>query len=182
MTVAQAFTDDRQNGLLTRINITPTTPTEFMLSQVLSNMIAAFAQAALVFIMAYAVGFRPNIGPASYIFAFIIVLIFSLCNVGFGVITATLAKSSGAATGLSFLFIMPQMFLGTFIGAALSGLAQQAGRFAPSFYVTDALTSLMVRGAPITSSTVITDLTVVSAVSIAVLLLSIQIFRKYGKT
>jgi ABC-type multidrug transport system permease subunit len=181
MTVAQSFTTDRENGLLTRINITPTSPTEFMLSQTISNMIAAFAQAILVFIMAYAVGFRPNIGPASYILAFIIVLIFSLCNVGFGLITATLAKSSGAATGLSFVFILPQMFLGTFVGAALSGVAQSAGKFVPAFYVTDALTSLMVRGAPITSSTVVTDIAVVSATSVAVLLIGILIFKKYGK-
>ena len=66
---------------------------------------------------------------------------------GFGLITATIAKSSGAATGLSFLFVLPQMFLGTFVGASLSGAAQIAGKVVPSYYVTDALTSVFLRGA-----------------------------------
>jgi ABC-2 type transport system permease protein len=181
MTVAQSFTTDRENGLLRRINITPTTATEFMASQAFSNMIIAVAQAILIFAMAYAVGYRPDVGLGSVLFAFVIVLVFSLCSVGFGLITATIAKSSGAATGLSFLFILPQMFLGTFIGAALSSVAQNAGRFVPSYYVTDALTSLLLRKAPVTSPTVLLDLLVVSFLSVAVLALGILLFRKYGK-
>jgi ABC-2 type transport system permease protein len=182
MTVAQSLTTDRENGLLRRINVTPTTATEFMLSQTISNMIGGFIQAVLVFLMAYIVGYRPNVGFANYVLAFIIVLIFSLCNVGFGLITATVAKSSGAATGLSFIFILPQMFLGTFVGIALSAVAQTAGKFVPSYYVTDALTSLFLRGAPVLGPMILFDLTVVSVVSVAALLVGILLFKKYGKT
>ena len=182
MIVAQSFTLDREAGLLRRINVTPTTATEFMSSQVISNMVGASIQAVLVFVMAYAVGYRPKGDVATLAVAFILVLIFSLCNVGFGLITATLAKSSGAATGIAFIFIMPQMFLGTFVGSALSGTAQSVGKFVPSYYVTDALTSLFLRGASVSSPTILLDLTVVSAVSIATLLLGILLFRKYGKT
>jgi len=181
MTVAQSFTTDRENGLLRRINTTPTTPAEFMLSQTISNMILALIQVALVFTMAHLVGYRPSCDASSLAMAFVIVSIFSLCNVGFGLVTATVAKSSGAATGLSFVFIMPQMFLGTFVGFALSPTAQTAGKFVPSYYVTDALTSLFLRGAPILSSTVLLDLTVVSASSIATLLIGIILFGRYGK-
>ena len=120
MMVAQSFTQDRENGMMKRIRISPTTPTEFMASQVASYMGIALIQAALVFMMTYALGFRPNVGIPAYAFAFILVLIFSLSNVGFGLITATIAKSAGAATGLSFLFVLPQLFLGTFVGASLS--------------------------------------------------------------
>ena len=182
MTVAQSFTTERENGLLRRINVTPTTATEFMVSQVSSNMVIAIIQAILVFLMAYAVGFRPNVGIESYLLAFAIVTIFSLCNVGFGLITATIAKSSGAATGLSFIFILPQMFLGTFVGAALSSAAQTAGQFVPSYYVTDALTSLLSRKAPITSPIVLFDLGVVAIVSLLVLALGIVLFKRTGKT
>jgi len=108
-------------------------------------------------------------------------LIFSLCNVGFGLITATLAKSSGAATGIAFIFIMPQMFLGTFVGSALSATAQSVGKFVPSYYVTDALTSLFLRGAPVSSPAILIDLMVISAISIVALLAGILLFRKYGK-
>jgi ABC-type multidrug transport system permease subunit len=182
MIVAQSFTLDRETGLLRRINVTPTTATEFMSSQVISNMLGASIQAALVFLMAYAVGYRPKGDIATLAVAFILVLVFSLCNVGFGLITATLAKSPGAATGIAFIFIMPQMFLGTFVGAALSTTAQSIGKFVPSYYVTDALTSLFLRGAPVSSPTILFDLTVVSAVSVATLLVGILLFRKYGKT
>jgi len=167
--------------LLRRIHTTPTKPAEIMLSHTISNMIIALIQAVLVFAMAHLVGYRPTGDASSFAMAFTIVSLFSLCNVGFGLITATIAKSSGAATGLSFVFIMPQMFLGTFVGFALSPTAQLAGRFVPSYYVTDALTSLFLRGAPVLSSTVLLDLAVVSASSIATLLVGIILFGKYGK-
>lgn len=181
MIIAQSFTLDRESGLLRRINVTPTTATEFMSSQVISNMLGASVQAVLVFLIAYAVGYRPKGDTATLAVAFILVLIFSLCNVGFGLITATLAKSSGAATGIAFIFIMPQMFLGTFVGAALSATAQSVGKFVPSYYVTDALTSLFLRGAPVSSPTILFDLAVVSAVSVVTLLVGILLFRRYGK-
>jgi len=182
MTVAQSFTTDRANGLLRRINTTPTTPSEFMTSQAISNMVAALIQVALVFAMAYLVGYRPSGDTASFALAFVIMSIFALCNVGFGLITATLAKSPGAATGIAFVFIMPQMFLGTFVGFALSPSARAAGKFVPSYYVTDALTSLFLRGAPVSSPTILLDLSVVSLCSVIALLLGILLFGKYGKT
>lgn len=179
MMVAQSFTQDRENGMMKRIRITPTTPTEFMASQVISYMGIALIQAALVFAMMYAMGFRPQVGIPAYVFAFILVLLFSLSNVGFGLITATIAKSSGAATGLSFLFVLPQLFLGTFVGASLSSGAQVAGRFVPSYYVTDALTSLFLRGAAITSLAVLLDATIVSLFCVAILAVGIILYGKY---
>jgi ABC-type multidrug transport system permease subunit len=181
MIVAQSFTLDRDSGLLRRINVTPTTAAEFMSSQAISNMIEAFIQAAVVFGMAFAVGYRPKGNISTIALAFVLVLVFSLCNVGFGLITATLAKSPGAATGIAFLFIMPQMFLGTFVGASLSSSAQSVSKFVPSYYVTDALTSLFLRGAPLGSPSVLFDLAVTSACSVAILMIGIILFKKYGK-
>jgi ABC-type multidrug transport system permease subunit len=181
MMVSQSFTQDRENGMMKRIRITPTTPTEFMVSQALSYMVIALIQAAVVFIMIYIMGFRPAVGIPVYIFAFVLVLIFSLSNVGFGLITATIARSSGAATGLSFLFVLPQLFLGTFVGASLSSGAQIAGKFVPSYYVTDALTSLFLRGAAITSPTVLLDLATVSVSCVAILAVGIILYDKYFK-
>lgn len=181
MMVAQSFTVDRENGMMKRIRISPITASEFMASQVLSYMVIALIQAALVFAMVYVMGFRPDVGASTYVFAFVLVLVFSVSNVGFGLITATIAKSSGAATGLSFLFLLPQMFLGTFVGASLSGAAQVAGKFVPSYYVTDALTSLFLRGAAITSQTVLFDFTVVSVSCAAILAVGIVLYAKYYK-
>jgi len=181
MIVAGSFTEDRENGMMKRIRITPTTPTDFMLSQVLSYLVIALIQAILVFIMVYVMGFRPNVEPSVYMFAFILVLIFSLSNVGFGLITATISKSSSVATGLSFIFVLPQLFLGTFVGASLSSAAQIAGKFVPSYYVTDALTSLFLRGATITSPVVLLDLVAVSISCVAILVVGILLYGKYYK-
>jgi ABC-2 type transport system permease protein len=181
MMVAQSFTQDRENGMLKRIRITPTTPTEFMASQVLSDMLIALIQAILVFLVAYLVGFRPNVDVSAYALAFAFVLIFSLSNVGFGLITATVAKTSGAATGIAFLFVLPQLFLGTFVGASLSSSAQVVSKFVPSYYVTDALTSLFLRGASVASSTILLDLVIVSMSCIAILAVGIILYAKYYK-
>jgi len=181
MMVSQSFTQDRENGMMKRIRITPTTPTEFITSQIVSYMIIALTQAALLFAMMYVMGFRPTVGLITYAFTFILVLLFSLSNVGFGLITATLAKTSGAATGIAFLFLLPQLFLGTFVGAALSSGAQIAGKFVPSYYVTDALTSLFLRGAAITSPTVLLDTAAVSVSCIAILAVGIILYGKYFK-
>jgi len=61
----------------------------------------------------------------------------------------------------------------------LSGSAQTAGRFVPSYYVTDALTSLLLRGASITSPLVILDIAIASLFSIAVLAIGIILYAKY---
>ena len=181
MMVAQSFTQDKENGMMKRIRITPTTPTEFMTSQVISYMGIALIQAALVFAMTYALGFRPSIGISTYAFAFMLVLIFSVSNIGFGLITATISKSAGAATGLSFLFVLPQLFLGTFVGASLSSGAQVAGKFVPSYYVTNALTSLFLRGAAINSPAILLDFAVVSISCVAILAVGVALYAKYYK-
>ena len=181
MTVAQSFTFEREKGLIRRINTTPTSPTEFMTSKAMSNVLIALIQVALVFVTTFVVGYRPIGDAASFIFAFVILSIFSLCCVGFGLIAATVAKSSGAATGIAFIFIMPQMFLGTYVSLGMSEMVQAAGKFVPSYYVTDALTSLFLRGAPVLSPTILLDALAVSIYSVAVLALGILLFGRYGK-
>jgi ABC-type Na+ efflux pump permease subunit len=182
MVVAQSYTAERENGLLSRILVTPTTSADVIMGSVISYLVIGLAQALLVFAGVYALGYHPATDIAGLLVGFLIVTVFALCNIGFGLITAAIAKSAGAATGISFLFLMPQLFLGTFVGTALSGTAQAAGRFVPAYYVTDALTSLFTRGAAVTSQTVLTDLAVVSASSVVILLVGIQVFKRFGKT
>jgi len=73
------------------------------------------------------------------------------------------------------------MFLGTFVGASLSSGAQVAGKFVPSYYVTDALTSLFLRGAAITSLTILVDSTIVAVFCVAILAVGIILYGKYFK-
>ncbi len=182
MTVGGSFSSDREDGRLRRLSTTPLTASEFMTSQVLSNMVLGVAQVGLVFAVAFGIGYRPSTDLAGLALAFLLVSVLAVACVGFGLITATLAKSASAATGIAFLFIIPQMFLGTFVsGMAPSAATAAAGRFVPAYYVTDALTNLFLRGVPASNAVVLGDLALVSLASILVLALGVVLFRKFGR-
>ena len=179
MTVSSTVVEEKTNGLLRRIYVTPTTPSEFMLSHGASNMVIAGIQTALIFAISTLLGFKPAgaVGWGNYAMVFGCVLIFALGNVGFGLIVASITKNSGSATGLSFIIIIPQMFLGTYVP-----VPQSVAQFVPSYYVTDAVTSLFLRGAPISSPTILFDLLVLSVVSFLIFLGGVLVFKKFGKT
>ena len=178
MIVAQSMTYERDEGLLKRLKTTPVSSSEYMVSQTLSNMLIAVVQVALVLASAFAIGYRPATGPAGIGFAFLISLAISLVAVGFGLIAATLSKSADVATGISFIFIMPQMFFGTFM--PLGGATEVIAKFMPSKYITDALTTLFLRGAPVTSTIIWFDFAVVSILGIALILVGIALFERFG--
>ncbi len=178
MIVAQSMTEDRDGGLLKRMGTTPLKSQEFMLSQVISYMIIAFLQVFLVFAASFLIGYRPATDAAGLMFAFGILLVFSLVNVGFGLIAATVSKSAEIATGVSFIFIMPQMFLGTFM--SLGEGAEVIARIMPSNYVTEALKTLFLRGALISTPSIWANLGIVSLIGVVVLLIGVVLFRRYG--
>ncbi len=68
------------------------------------------------------------------------------------------------------------MFFGTFVPGS-----SDIGQLIPSYYVTDALTSIFLRGAAITSETVIYDLLVLIIYCIVVIIAGIGIFAKFGR-
>ncbi|MHA1924587.1 MAG: ABC transporter permease [Candidatus Thorarchaeota archaeon] len=178
MIVAQSLTAERDGGLLKRLGTTPLKSQEFMMSQVISYMIISVIQVVLIFAASFLIGYRPATDAAGMGFAFGMLLAFALVNVGFGLIAATISKSAEVASGVSFIFIMPQMFLGTFM--PLSGGAELIAQFMPSNYVTRSLTTLFLRGAPASTLSIWMDLALVSVIGVAVLIIGIVLFRRYG--
>jgi len=176
MNVALAFSTEREQGILRRINRTPTSSSEVIVSSVLSNLVVGAFQVAIVYVASSLMGFRANASVLGIAYALTIVLFLVLCNVGFGLITASLVKSSGAATGLSFVFILPQMLLGTFVP-----VSPAMAHFVPSYYVTDALTSLFLRGAPLSSPVIMYDLLVVAVVGVVTVAVGIGVFQRFGR-
>ena len=178
MTVAMSFTEDRESGLLKRINVTPTTSSQFIGSHIITNMIIAVIQLVIVFLLSLVMGFRPNVDVLGVVMAFIFMLLLSLCSVGLGLITASISKSSGAAVGLSFIFILPQMFFGTFIQPteATQGIAA----FLPSYYVTKAITTIFNGVSPFAVE-ILMQLGIIALMSIVIVILGIFLFKKYGK-
>jgi ABC-2 type transport system permease protein len=177
--VAQSITVERSEGLLRRMSTTPLTSSDYFLSQTISYMIVAILQVIMIFVTSYLIGYRPATGIAGIGFALMILAVFSLSCVGLGLIAATLSNSADGATGLAFMIAMPQMFLGTFM--PLGGIADVIASTMPSKYVTDALTTLFLRGASITSLSIWIDLTIVISAGIAVALAGIFVFERWGR-
>jgi ABC-2 type transport system permease protein len=176
MTIAQSFSSERQEGLLKRLNTTPMTSTEFMGSQIITHMLISIVQVVVVIALAYLLGFKPNSGIWGILLALPVVAIFALSSVGLGLITATISRTPEAATGISFIFILPMMFFGTFI--PLTSTTQQIASFIPSYYLVDALK--MIFEGDWMNSNILLDLTVISIVSILVVFFGIILFEKYG--
>lgn len=179
MTIAQNLTTEKQKGLLKRIYLTPIKSSEIMVGLTLANIITAVFQTLIVFLMAFIVGYSPGVTFAAMFVAFLTILIFSLTCIGFGLITGIVSKNEGMATGLSFIFIMPMMFLGTFVTL---GEPTFANKLMPSFYVTETLKALFLRGNAPFSGIVWGNVGILSGISIIVFILGIWTFKKFSKS
>ncbi|TRO48135.1 ABC transporter permease, partial [Candidatus Bathyarchaeota archaeon] len=177
MTVAQSFSMERQEGILKRLSITPMTSSEFIGSRIISNLLTAMIQVIIVVILAFILGFRPQSGIAGILLALPITALFSLTSVGLGLITATISKSPEAATGISFIFILPQMFFGTFI--PITETTKQIAVFMPSYYLLDSLT-LIFEG-DFLNPRITTNMGILTAVSTAIIIIGVYLFGKFGK-
>lgn len=177
MTIAQSFSMERQEGLLKRLSTTPMTSSEFMGSQIITQLMIAVIQVAIVVILAFILGFRPEGGIEGIILALPITALFALSSVGLGLITAAISKTPEAATGISFLFILPQMFFGTFI--PITETTKQIAAFMPSYYLLDSL-KLIFEGNWM-DQRIITNLGIITIVSVVIIIVGIFLFSKYGK-
>jgi ABC-2 type transport system permease protein len=177
MTVGQGIAQEKEKGLIKRLNLTPITPPEIMTAEMAANMAVAAVQTVIIFSVAFLIGYRPQTSISGFIIALIIMMIYSLCSVGFGLIVGSMAKNSGMATGLAFIFIIPQMFFGTFMSF---GNPTIVNKIVPSYYVTDAITSLFLRGALWNNPLILLDLGTIALFSVIVFLVGILTFRHFG--
>jgi ABC-2 type transport system permease protein len=177
MVVAQALTGERERGILRRISVTSSTVGDLLASQVVANLIIGVAQVSIIFAASYTMGFRPQGGVAGVAVTYVLVMILISSSVGLGLVTASFARNAGAATGISFVFILPLMFLGTFVPAP-----ENIARLIPTWYVTDALTSILLRGAPINSSAILGDIMTALTSSVAIMAAGMLLFRRFGKS
>jgi len=69
------------------------------------------------------------------------------------------------------------MFFGTFI--PITDSTRPIAMFLPSYYATDALTSIF-NGASLTSANILIDFAFISIVSIAIVIIGILLFKKSG--
>jgi ABC-2 type transport system permease protein len=178
--VAASVASERELGIQKRINTTPLTSAEFILSQMISYTVKPLIQFLLGFGVAYIVGYRPLATAVGYLLVVLFLVILTFCSVGFGLITANFAKSGAAAGGLAFIFIVPQQIFGSFIPPAFMGVENLAWAL-PSFYATDGL-SLIFAGTPLTDSRIWIKLGILLAISIVIYGIGIILYEKNKKS
>lgn len=176
MTTAQSFSSERQAGLLKRLNTTPMTAGVFLSSRLITHMLIAMVQVVIVLSLAVALGFQPASGVTGILAALPVAALFSLSTVGLGLITATVSRTPEVATGLSFVFILPQMFFGTFI--PITRVTQQVAAVMPSYYLREALTLLF--AGHWTHSAFLIDVGVTAVFSVAVVAIGTLLFERFG--
>ncbi|MFW9825930.1 MAG: ABC transporter permease, partial [Candidatus Thorarchaeota archaeon] len=144
-----------------------------------SNMIMAVIQVAIIGLISFLIGYRPKGAIVGMTLAFVFMVIFSLSTIGFGLITATIAKSAKAAGGIVWIFILPQQMLASGL-YPLPPSTRVISMFMPLHYASDALT-LLFNGVALSDVRIWIDLGVLIIFSLVIVGIGILLFKKYGK-
>lgn len=176
MMVALALVDYRQSGVLKRVEVTPVSTTAYLVSLIIANMIIATFQGLIVLLVARILGFEPQGGLVGLLLAALFLAILAVTAVGLGLITAAVAKDSGAASGISVIFILPMMMFGAYL-AVFNETTLNIARFTPNYYVTNTLSVIFHQGR-ISDPVIWQNLLILTAISLVIIVAGIQIFKK----
>jgi ABC-type multidrug transport system permease subunit len=176
MMVALGLVDYRQSGLLRRIEATPVPPSAYLGSQIVAYMIIAVVQAFVVLLVARLLGFVPQGGVVGLLLAALFLALLGITAVGLGLITAAVAKDSGAAGGLAVIFILPMMMFGAYL-AVFNEMTRNIARFMPNYYVTDSLSVIFHTGS-VSEPVIWQNLLILAGISLVVVVAGIQLFKR----
>ena len=178
MMVALALCEYRQSGLLNRIEITPVSPAVYLGSHIVANMVIATVQGLIVLLLARLLGYVPLGGPVGLLLAALFLAVLAVAVVGLGLITASVAKDSGAAGGLSVIFIVPMMMFGALL-AVFNETTRTVAKFTPNYYVSDSLSVIFHQGS-VSDLVVWQNLLILALISLVSIVVGIWLFRKIG--
>ena len=176
MMIALALCEYREAGLLKRLASTPASPHEYLGSIIIANMLIGIFQGLIVLLVSVLLGFEAQGGLLGLILVSIFLGVLAITAVGLGLLTATIAKNAGAASGLSMIFIVPMMVFGTFL-AVFDEITYKIARFTPNFYATDAL-SYIFNGASLSTPAIWKNLLILSIISLVIVVAGIQLIKK----
>lgn len=176
MLLAMGLCTYRDAGLLKRLQSTPTSPYEYMGSLIIANTFIAVCQGLIVLLLSVILGYEAQGGLLGLVLACVFLGLLGVTSVGLGLITATIAKSSSAASGLSMIFVVPMMIFGTFL-AVFNEMTRSIARFAPNYYVTDSLLRIF-NGAPLSDRIIWQNLLILAAITVVVVFAGIQLFKR----
>jgi ABC-2 type transport system permease protein len=176
MMVALSLVEYRESGLLKRVQVTPVSPAAYLGSHIIANMIIATLQAFVVLLVAWLLGFQPLGGLAGLLLSALFLALLGVTAVGLGMLTASLAKSTGAASGIAAIFILPMMMFGALL-AVFNETTRNIARFTPNFYVSDSL-SIIFHTGRIADPAIGQNLLTLALISLVVAAAGILMFRR----
>lgn len=176
MMIALALVDYRQVGLLKRVEATPVSPSEYLGSLIIANMVIATFQGLIVLLVARLLGFEPQGGLVGLLLAASFLALLAITAVGLGLITAAVARDSGAAGGLAAIFIVPMMMFGALL-AVFNDTTRTVAHFMPNFYVSESLSVIFHTG-HISDPVIWQNLLILVAISLVIVIAGIQIFKR----
>jgi len=178
MMVALTLCEYRKDGLLNRVDTTPVSPSAYLGSHIIANMIIATFQGLVVLLVARLLGYVPLGGLVGLVLASVFLALLAVTVVGFGLIVAAVAKDSGAASGLSVIFIVPMMMFGALL-AVFNESTRTIAKFTPNYYVSDSLSIIFHQGS-ISDPAIWQNLLSLAIISLVVVVAGIQLFKKIG--
>jgi ABC-2 type transport system permease protein len=176
MMVALALSEYREAGLLKRLESTPTSAYEYLGSLIIAYVIIAVFQAMIVLLVARLLGYVPLGGLTGLLLACVFLALLGVTAVGLGLLTATVAKNSSAASGLAVIYIVPMMMFGALL-AVFNDTTRTIARFTPNFYVSDSLSVIFHEGR-VSDSVIWQNLLILAVISLVIVVAGIQLFKR----
>ncbi|ALS29083.1 ABC transporter permease [Paenibacillus sp. 32O-W] len=100
---AVSVSQDRLGGLFERLRSMPVHPSSFMLGHVIGSFVRNAISAALVFVVAFLLGFRPEAGWLDWLGVVLLLSLFILSVCWLAVVFGLLAKSVEIASAFTFI-------------------------------------------------------------------------------
>jgi len=133
----------RQKGVIRKLSTTPITRTDWILSNILYQLILSTISTMAILVVSYAV-FSVRLQINAWLFAFIVFEVFAFG--GIGMILTRVANEAESATAAANFIMFPMMFLsGSFFPLEMMpGFLQTIARILPLYYVNEGLRASMV--------------------------------------
>ena len=135
----------RQKGVLRKLATTPITRTDWILSNILYQLILAALSTVVILVVSYAV-FHVSLRIDAWLPVFVILDAFAF--VGLGMMLTRVATDAETAAAAANAFMFPMMFLsGTFFPVEMMpAFLQHFAKILPLYYVNEGLRASMVSG------------------------------------
>jgi ABC-type multidrug transport system permease subunit len=143
-------------------------------------MIIATFQGLIILLVAWLLGFEPRGGLVGILLTALFLALLGITAVGLGLLTAAISKDSGAASGISVIFIVPMMMFGVLL-AVFNETTRTIARFTPNYYVSESLSIILHQG-NLSDPVIWQDLLILAAICLVVVTAGIKLFKRtsYG--